>query len=102
MRGLRRRVPRRPDIADDVASPNSRALSQPLRIAVEVRVVVAVSLRRVELVDGQASALAREQFDDPAILDGVDRRSAGRRDVERLVPTHRIAFFDEAVLEVLR
>ena len=66
------------DVAEDLALPDLVALRSGRRRSVEVGVVVAVLLGRVELIDGDAAGLAVEQPGDRAVLDRLDRAcSAG-------------------------
>jgi hypothetical protein len=44
VRRIRRRVPGRPDVADDVATRDDIAFLQVVRVAIQVRVVVAIGL----------------------------------------------------------
>ena len=59
--------------------------AQALRVAVQVRVVVAERAAGVVLIDGDAAAHADEQLADDAGLHGAHRRAARREDVDRFV-----------------
>src|SRR5439155_13612554 len=86
MRGVGGGVARAADVADQVAAVYDLALVQSAGIPIEMRVVVGVGLRRVELVDRVAAASpAVEQLRDRAVFDGANRSRSRRHDVERLV-----------------
>ena len=68
---------------------------QAVRVALEVGVVIAVLLGRVELIDRDAAGLAVEQPGDRAVLDRDDRRVAGRQDVDALRAAGRRARLSE-------
>src|SRR5438477_13029856 len=53
VRRVRRRVARRPDEPDRIASLQHLPLREPRRVAVEMRVVEAERLARVVLIDGE-------------------------------------------------
>jgi hypothetical protein len=58
MRGLRRRVAARADVAKRIAASDESAFAKVWRIAIEVSVVVREALFEVELIDRQASGSA--------------------------------------------
>jgi len=87
VRRIRRGVAGRANIAQNVAFMNRLSVTDSWCVAIQVGVVVAVGLRRIELVDGVAAKTAVEQLDDCAVADCQDRRTARRHDVDRLMRT---------------
>src|SRR5439155_26927857 len=61
------------------------ALVQSVGISLEMRVVIAETAVRIELIDRVAARLAREQLGNGSIVHGLDRCVAWREDVHRLV-----------------
>src|ERR1039457_4137144 len=62
--GARIRISRRSHKTDDVPTLDPHSLTQPFRITVQVRVVVAIHFHFVELVYRVATRFAEEQFAD--------------------------------------
>ena len=78
-------VSRRAHVTEDLPLADLLAFGQTVGIAIEVGVVVAEPLGRVELVDGDAAGLAVEQAGDVAGLDRLDRGVVRGEDVDRFV-----------------
>ena len=73
------------DVADCLAAPGEMSFSEIVGVAVEVRVVVNGFFVLVQLVDGDATAFAVEEFDDPPVSRSKHGRAARSRDVNRVV-----------------
>ena len=80
-------VARAAHVADKVAALHLLSFVQSSGIAVEMGVVVAEHLGRVEQVNGQAARHALEQLGDATRFDGSNWCAAGGHDVERFVAT---------------
>src|SRR5437660_1782083 len=71
--------------ADRVAALQHHALSQTLRVVVEVRVVVGKLLGRVELVYGEPASNAAKELDYATVPGSDDLRASRSRNVQRFV-----------------
>ena len=81
----RRRVAGGPDVAQQLALAQVHPLFQPLRVTIQVRVVVTPGAGIVELIHGQTARLAVEQLDHVALGNRSDFGTARRHDIERLM-----------------
>src|ERR1017187_3588635 len=93
-------VSARSHVAEAVAAMEEGSLDEPGRIAVEVRVVVAVSARAVELVDREAALHAREELRHRSVHGREDRGAPRGQDVDGFVAARSSAGFLEVVLEL--
>ena len=98
VRRVRRSVSGRADVTNHITLGDELTIVKSVRIVIEVRVVVAKLLRRIELVDGVAACFADKQFRDLAVLDRSHRRIAGRQQVDRLMSMRLAPLRDSAKL----
>jgi len=82
MRCIGRRVARRADVADHVALSHRLSFHDPVRIAIEMRVVINHLLGWIGLIDSDAAGGAGEELANRAVHGGDDRRPARREDVD--------------------
>src|ERR1700738_2023930 len=85
MRRVVTRIARGSHCADRIAALQHHALSQTLRIVVEMRVVVGKLLARVELVYGEPASNAAKELDYATVPGGDDLRASRSRNVQRFV-----------------
>src|SRR5206468_555560 len=88
------------NIADHLTAFDSHSFMDAWGIAVQVRVVVAILLRGVELVESDSPLLAQEQFLHDAIIGCNDRRSSRRHNIGRFVLAAGSARLVECVVDV--
>ena len=93
------RVAARADVADDVTALDGLPLAQSVGVPIEVRVVVRVRRRRIEVVDRDAAGDAHEELGDGAVVDRHDRRPCRRGQVDAFVRS-QAARVVEGVVEI--
>ena len=98
VRGIRGGVTGGSDIPEHLASAEHLSFLQAIRVAIEVRVIVAKLPRIIELIDRQPTRLAGEQLGDRAMIDCENRSAAGGHDVEGFVPV-AVMHFEEIALQ---
>jgi hypothetical protein len=96
VRCIRRRVARRTDVADHLSLRDAISVVQVRRVAFEMRVVVAETLRRIELINRQPTGLAGEQLCDLSVGHRVDGCVSGCQDVDRFVRVSCAGFGESA------
>ena len=64
---------------------NGHSFPDSWRVAIQMGVVLAVYLLRIELIDRVAAKTAIEQLGNSAVANCQDRRAARRHDVSRLM-----------------
>jgi len=90
------------DVADHLPAPQHLVFGDARRIPLQMGVVVGVGALRVELVQGDAAALAREQFFDAAVGHRQHGRARRRHDVDGIVHAAAAARIGEGVAQLLR
>jgi hypothetical protein len=85
LRCIRRRVPGRAHVSDHVTTRDRHLFAKSRCIAVQMRVVVAVGSRPIELVNCEAARDADEELPNDAISDREDWRAARSHYVDRFV-----------------
>src|SRR5664279_952709 len=85
VRRIRYGVAGRSHKTEDVAFMNNHSFMGSWCVAIQVSVIVAVDLQRIELVERVAAKSAVKQLGDRAVADCKDRRTARCHDVGRLV-----------------
>src|SRR5260370_36103404 len=73
------------DISDRIPAVHRCAFGDPIAVAIQVRVVIAVLPGRVKLIDGVPAGLAQEQLYDSSIVYSENLGAARRHDVCRLM-----------------
>ena len=86
MRCVGRGVPRCPDVPYHVAFLHEHPFFQAFGITIEMRVIVAIRLRRIELINGETAGPTREELGDDSCVHGDNRCPARRQDIGSLMP----------------
>src|SRR4051812_26205992 len=95
-----RSITRRPDVPDHLPLRNMDTRLQPIGIAFEMRVVVTVVFRRIELINREPTRLAGEQGFDRAFFNGKNRCVASSKDVRCLVLPATVTLVIKGVVHV--
>ena len=93
VRGAPIRISSRSDKSDDVPAFNSHSLAQPLRIAIQVRVVITILFFFVEQVYRAAARFAEKQFLDGSGYHRSNGRPSRLHDVDRFMANAAVKFF---------
>lgn len=102
MRSIRGSVARSAHVADGVAAMHRHSFAQSWGVMVQVPVVIAVNLLRVELIYCQAALLAEKKLPDEAIVHGQNRRTARRENIGGFMGTWSVSSLIESILNILR
>src|SRR5271165_3820398 len=71
---------------DHVTAVHDQPFGNPVRVTIQMSVVIAIFLRRVKLVNGVSARLAQKQLHDFSIIHREDGRSARRHDIRCFMP----------------
>src|SRR5712692_103153 len=88
------------DISDRIPAEHRGAFGDPVGVAIQVRVVIAVLLGRVKLIDGVPAGLAQEELYDSSIVYRQNSGTARCHDVRRLMLSRSAPHIVEHVVDV--
>lgn len=97
LRRVRQSIAGRPGVSDHPPAHYRHSLAQAIRIAIQVRLVVAVGTGVIELVYRLAACSARKHLPNLAIADRMNRRATRRHDVNCFVTTPKVHLTETVV-----
>src|SRR5262245_21448946 len=97
-----RGISRRADVSDDLPFQNLFPFAQSFSVSLQVRVVIAVLLGWIELVDRRAAGLALEKPGDRAVFHGFHGRVSRRQNIDRFVSARTTTTLLERAHELIR
>jgi hypothetical protein len=97
---LRRRIAGSSHVPDYIPALHGHSFGQPVRVALQMGVIVAEYAGAVELVNRDAPGFAEEELLDDAILHRNHRCSTRRQNIRRLMQFPSSAALGERVLDI--
>lgn len=86
--------------SDGVAAVYDPPLGKPVGVTIQMRVVIAIALRKVELIDGLSAWLAQKQLHDLSVIHREDGCTTRGHNIRRFVPSRSPPHLLEGIVNI--